>query len=66
MSAFTFRSHSIAPHLRKTVYVAAIRHRGAMEWKFLREKYKGCKDAAEREKMISALGAARSKDKLHR
>ena len=37
-----------------------------MEWNILWRKYTECKNAAEREKIISALGAARDKDVLHR
>ena len=61
-----FRSHSISPHLRKTVYFTALKYGGNKEWEFLWRKYKQCKDAAEREKMIFALGASKNKHVLHR
>ena len=63
---FLVRNHSISPHLRKIVYFAAIKYGGEEEWEFLWRKYEGCKNAAEREKIISALGAARKKDALIR
>lgn len=37
-----------------------------MEWELLWRKYKDCKNVAEREKIISALCAARNKDILQR
>ena len=54
------------PHLRKIVYLTAIKYGGHNEWEFLWRKYKHCKNAAEREKIISALCTARSKDVLQR
>ena len=54
------------PHLRKIVYFTAIKYGGHTEWEFLWRKYKDCKNAAEREKVISALCAARNKDVLQR
>lgn len=63
---YTLRSHPIAPHLRKIVYFTAIKYGGDMEWEFLWRKYKECKNAAEREKIISALGAARNEKVLQR
>ena len=37
-----------------------------MEWNILWRKYAECKNAADREKIISALGAARDKGVLQR
>ena len=54
------------PHLRKIVYFTAIKYGGHTEWEFLWRKYKDCKNAAEREKVLSALCAARNKDVLQR
>ena len=54
------------PHLRKIVYFTAIKYGGHAEREFLLRKYKYCKNAAEREKVISALCAARNKDVLQR
>jgi len=54
------------PHLRKIVYFTAIKYGGHTEWEFLWRKYKDCKNAAEREKIISALCTARNKDVLQR
>lgn len=54
------------PHLRKMVCGSAIKYGGHAEWQFLWRKYKDCKNAAEREKIISALCVARNKDVLER
>ena len=54
------------PHLRKMVCCSAIKYGGHAEWEFLWRKYKDCKNAAEREKIISALCVARNKDVLER
>ena len=66
LSYCTFRSHPIVPHLRKIVYFTAIKYGGDTEWEFLWRKYKDCKNAAEKEKTISALCATRNKDVLQR
>ncbi|PFX20498.1 Endoplasmic reticulum aminopeptidase 1 [Stylophora pistillata] len=59
-------SKPIVPHLRKTVYYTAVKYGGQIEWEILWTKYKECKNAAEREKIIFALGATRVKNLLKR
>ena len=54
------------PHLRKIIYYTAVKYGGQIEWEILWRKYKECKNAAEREKIISALGATRDKNVLKR
>ena len=48
------------------MYIAAVKYGGEKEWEFLWRKYKQCKNAAQREKIITALGSAKSKQLLHR
>lgn len=54
------------PHLRKIIYYTAVKYGGQIEWEILWRKYKECKNAAEREKIISALGTTRDKNVLKR
>ena len=48
------------------MYIAAVKYGGEKEWGFFWRKYKQCKNAAQREKIITALGSAKSKQLLHR
>ncbi|CAH3110477.1 unnamed protein product [Pocillopora meandrina] len=59
-------SKPIMSHLRKIIYYTAVKYGGQIEWEILWRKYKECKNAAEREKIISALGATRDKNVLKR
>ncbi|CAH3161876.1 unnamed protein product [Porites lobata] len=59
-------TQSVPSHLRKTMYIAAVKYGGEREWEFFWRKYKQCKNAAQREKIITALGSAKSKQLLHR
>ena len=63
---YAFRTQSVPSHLRKTMYIAAVKYGGEKEWEFFWRKYKQCKNAAQREKIITALGSAKSKQLLHR
>ena len=63
---YAFRTQSVPSHLRKTMYIAAVKYGGEREWEFFWRKYKQCKNAAQREKIITALGSAKSKQLLHR
>ena len=63
---YAFRTQSVPSHLRQTMYIAAVKYGGEKEWEFFWRKYKQCKNAAQREKIITALGSAKSKQLLHR
>ena len=63
---YAFRTQSVPSHLRKAMYIAAVKYGGEKEWEFFWRKYKQCKNAAQREKIITALGSAKGKQLLHR
>ena len=53
---YAFRTQSVPSHLRKTMYIAAVKYGGEKEWEFFWRKYKQCKNAAQRKKLSPPLG----------